>query len=117
MKTMRRLEVASGAFLFAISLHVQAQSAADQAVSEAPSKQASEAAQAANCALAKEVLYAVVRDGAIDAVQVYVTARDGAVVLMGAVPEASQAERAAQIAKRVPGVQSVKIFLTLRMEA
>jgi osmotically-inducible protein OsmY len=108
----------------AISLHVQAQSPTDQSPGAAPpnartqdEKSLNEAAHAANCALAKQVLYALVRDGDIDAIQVYVQARDGVVILMGAVPEWSQVERAAQIAKRVPGVNSVKTVLTLRTEA
>jgi hyperosmotically inducible protein len=124
MKMMRMLGVASGAVLLAINLYAQAQPPADQGSSGAPSsaqeqsdKSSAKAARAADCALARQVRNAIVKDGTVNAVQIYLRVRDGAVILMGAVPEWSQGEKAVQIAKGIPGVKSVQNVLTIWMEA
>jgi osmotically-inducible protein OsmY len=124
MKTIRRLKMVSALLLLGVLLQAQAQYAGAEAASSSPAGAKSQyeasscrAARAANSALARKVRDAVVRDGAIDAIQLHVVARDGVVFLMGAVPQMSQAERAAKIAKGIPGVKSVENVLTLRMEA
>jgi hyperosmotically inducible periplasmic protein len=124
MKTIRRLKMVSALLLLGVLLQAQAQSPGAEAASASPAGVKSQyeasscrAARAANSALARRVRNAVVRDGTIDAVQLYVMACDGVIFLMGAVPQMSQAERAEKIAKGIPGVKSVKNVLTLRMEA
>jgi hyperosmotically inducible protein len=125
MKMMRWLGVAGGATLFlAMGLYAQAQPPEGEGGNGAPSSASAQnegarykAAQAANCALAKTVRSAIVRAGVVDPVLLYVTASDGAVVLMGSVHEMSHAERAVQIAKQIPGVKSVRDVLTLRLDS
>jgi osmotically-inducible protein OsmY len=125
MKMMGRLGVAGSATLFfSMGLYAQAQPQGDQGGIGTPSSASTQneashnkAARAANCELAKTVRNAILRAGAVDPLLLYVTASDGAVVLMGSVYEMSQAERAVQIAKQIPGVTSVRDAFTLRMNS
>ncbi|MGF6370921.1 hypothetical protein OKW40_003671 [Paraburkholderia sp. RAU6.4a] len=81
--------------------------------STAPTVRYAETA-APNRKLSRDVRTALTRAKDISAANITVHARDGAVVLSGTVPEQSQITQAAQIAKGVTGVTSVKNALTLR---
>jgi hyperosmotically inducible protein len=122
MKTTHRLKLAGSVLLVTLSAHVYAQSAASEPASGPTaaakaqyqeSKSQYKAAKAANRALAKKVRNALVKDMGVNANAVTVRAHDGAVVLQGSVPEASQSDRATEVAKGVAGVKSVKNALSV----
>jgi osmotically-inducible protein OsmY len=60
------------------------------------------------------VYAALAKDPSIDAGNISVTAKDGAVTLAGTVAEAAQIEKAAALTKGVPGVVSVRNKLTVQ---
>jgi hyperosmotically inducible protein len=65
-------------------------------------------------ALRKRVYAAFAKDKRIDAGDIGVNAKDGAVTLTGTAADAAQIETAAALAKGVPGVKSVTNKLTVR---
>ena len=70
------------------------------------------AARQANRALRRKVYAAVVKHKEIDAGNISVIAKDGAVTLDGTVVDATQIDKVTEIAKGVPGVISVTNRLT-----
>jgi hyperosmotically inducible periplasmic protein len=101
------------------ALHTYADESSSSAgpASGAPTsdKQQSKAAKAAaNRALSRKVRATLAKDKNLDITDVTVRARDGAVTLQGTVPDQSQTDRAAEVAKGVDGVTSVKNALSVR---
>ena len=72
------------------------------------------AARRANRALRRKVYAAVVKHKEIDAGNISVIAKDGAVTLDGTVVDATQIDKVTEIAKGVPGVMSVTSRLTVK---
>ena len=119
MKPIKKLSLVAGAMLIAaasLQAYVQDASAPATATSGATStaRQQSKAARAANRALSRKVRAALAKDRDLSGASITVRVKDGAVTLQGIVPEQSQIDRAAQVAKGVAGVTSVKNALTIR---
>ncbi|WP_425273771.1 BON domain-containing protein [Paraburkholderia unamae] len=72
------------------------------------------AVKAADRALQRRVRKALAKTKGLTITAIAVRARSGAVVLEGSVVDQSQSDLAAEVAARVPGVNSVKNELTLR---
>lgn len=68
----------------------------------------------ANRALSRKVYAALAQHKEIDAGDISIVARDGALTLNGTVKEASQIEAVAAIAQAVPGVKAVTNRLSVR---
>ena len=68
----------------------------------------------ANRALRRKVYAAIVKHKEIDAGNISVIAKDGAVTLDGTVVDATQIDKVTEIAKGVPGVVSVTSRLTIK---
>jgi hyperosmotically inducible periplasmic protein len=117
MKAIQVFKFAAATAIVAASLQVYAQ---DNAASAAPAAAAadhqplSKQAKAANRALSRKVRSVLAKDKKIAVANITVRARDGAITLQGTVPEQAQIERAAEVAKGVDGVTSVKNALTIR---
>lgn len=127
MKAIQAFTLAAGALLVAASLNVYAQDAASApaaTTATAPtdaaqanvkqSKAELKKARAANRALSRKVRAALAKDKNISVANITVRAKDGAIVLQGTVPEQGQVDHAAEVAKGVAGVTSVKNALTIR---
>ncbi|WP_322057816.1 BON domain-containing protein [Paraburkholderia sp. J63] len=127
MKAIQAFTLAAGALLVAASLNVYAQDAASApaaTTATAPtdaaqanvkqSKADLKKARAANRALSRKVRAALAKDKNISVANITVRAKDGAIVLQGTVPEQGQVDHAAEVAKGVAGVTSVKNALTIR---
>ncbi|WP_087738514.1 BON domain-containing protein [Paraburkholderia piptadeniae] len=87
-----------------------------QTSASAPGATAASAASApakSNRALRRSVYSAIVKHKEINAGNISVIAKDGAVTLNGTVTESAQIEKVAEIAKGVPGVTSVSNKLTV----
>jgi hyperosmotically inducible periplasmic protein len=127
MKAIQIFKLAATTVLVAASFQVYAQDASEPAAA-APtsgptasaqhnvnqSKAALRQARAANRALGRKVRAALARDRNISVSNITVRAKDGAVILQGTVPDASQIQRAGDVAKGVDGVTSVRNALTIR---
>ena len=72
------------------------------------------AARQANRALRRKVYAALAKHKEIDAGDIGITAKGGAVMISGTVPEASQINTVAEVAKGVAGVTSVTSKLTVQ---
>jgi hyperosmotically inducible periplasmic protein len=118
MNATQTFKLAVGVMLVVASLHTYADdssaSAGPASGSPTSDKQQSKAAKAANRALSRKVRATLAKDKNLDITDVTVRARDGAVTLQGTVPDQSQTDRAAEVAKGVEGVTSVKNALTVR---
>ncbi|MFM0176272.1 BON domain-containing protein [Paraburkholderia sediminicola] len=113
MKKATVLKLAASAMFALASISVWAQSSQPAAASTGSAKAAStgvdaKAAKRANRELAKQVRTAIAKEKSINAANISVKAKGGAVTLYGTVPAASQIDAAAAVAKTVPGVTSVK---------
>jgi hyperosmotically inducible periplasmic protein len=124
MKTNEILCVVAAALLALASLHALAQPSASTAVaaSAAPGEATATASggmtaketRAANRALRRKVYAAIVKHKEINAGDISVVARSGAVTLDGTVVDASQIDKVAEITKGVAGVTSVTNKLTVK---
>ncbi|SAK62851.1 transport-associated protein [Caballeronia calidae] len=85
-----------------------------QAASTTPASGGAGAPKQSNRALRRAVYAAFGKDKSIDAGSIGVSAKNGAVTLTGTVDEASQIDKAATLAKGVPGVVSVQNKLTVK---
>ncbi len=97
----------SGAYAQASDANAAAPAAAAPAAPAASSK-------AANRSLGRAVKRALTKNKQIDASNIYVRARDGAVRLTGFVPENAQIQIASDVTQTVSGVSSVDNKLTVR---
>jgi osmotically-inducible protein OsmY len=68
----------------------------------------------ANRALRRKVYAALAKHKEIDAGDISITAKDGAVMISGTVPDASQINTVAEVAKGVAGVTSVTSKLAVQ---
>ncbi|WP_233869930.1 BON domain-containing protein [Paraburkholderia adhaesiva] len=123
MKAIQVFKLAAATALVAASFQVYAQGDAAPAASgptAAAQHQVNQSqaqlkqARAANRALSRKVRGVLAKDKKIDVAKITVRARDGAVELQGSVPEQAQIDHAAEVAKGVQGVTSVKNSLTIR---
>lgn len=98
------------------ALDVQAQPTDVSApVASAPgAKAARKAARKADHVLEKAVRKALAKDKAVDVTNVNVRARNGAVTLLGSVPEQGQEAAATQAAQGVAGVTSIDNAVTVK---
>ncbi|CAM2157705.1 hyperosmotically inducible periplasmic protein [Pararobbsia alpina] len=111
MKFTQLLVIASSAVALSIgsaSVYAQASDAAPAAAAPATSS------KAANRALGRAVKRALTKNKQIDASNIYVRARDGAIRLTGFVPENAQIQIAGDVTQGVNGVSSVDNKLTVR---
>ncbi|KND61313.1 putative periplasmic or secreted lipoprotein [Candidatus Burkholderia verschuerenii] len=100
-----------GAMVAAIlSGSVQAQTAVQTSAASAPS---AKDAKAANRKLQRNIVKVLARTKGLVSSAIAVRAKDGDVILEGAVPEESQMTLATKATEGVPGVKSVKNMLTL----
>jgi hyperosmotically inducible periplasmic protein len=119
MNNKQILSCAIGAWLAAVSIGAWAQGSAPGAASamaEAPASAAPTAKdiRKANRALSRKVYAALAKHKEIEAGNISVVARSGAVTLDGTVTDASQIDAVGAIAKDVPGVTSVKNRLSVQ---
>jgi osmotically-inducible protein OsmY len=118
MKAIRTFKLMGGALIVVVSVNAWSQtseSAAPSAQSSmAPSSGGSaKATRQANRALSKKVLVALSKGG-VSTSRINVVAKGSAVTLVGAVTDATQIDKAGELAKGVSGVTSVKNSLTLK---
>jgi osmotically-inducible protein OsmY len=109
--------LACGALFVFFSINAWSQGS--EAPASGPAMAASAAAPAsdsrqANRALRKKVYAAFAKDKAINAGDISVSVKGGAVTLSGSVADPAQIDKAAALAKAVPGVVSVKNKLTVQ---
>lgn len=103
------------ALLAALSTHASAQgSGAPVASAPAPVSPTAREVRKANRALSRKVYAALAKHKEIDAGNISVVARNGAVTLNGTVTESTQLGMVADIAKGVPGVTSVTNRLSVQ---
>ncbi|SAK59728.1 transport-associated protein [Caballeronia hypogeia] len=118
MKVIRTLRLVGGALMAAASVAAWSQTsepaAAPAQSSIAPASEPSaKATKQANRGLSKKVLHAL-SNGGVNTSGINVTAKGGAIVLAGHVPDSTQIDKASKVAKSVPGVTSVKNALSLK---
>ncbi|MFX1766203.1 BON domain-containing protein [Paraburkholderia sp. A1RI-2L] len=89
-------------------------SSAAQGATAAPAASTAREVRKANRALSRKVYAALGKHKEIDAGNISIVARDGAVTLNGTVEEQSQIDTVAAVAKAVPGVKSVTNKLTVQ---
>ncbi|WP_168788326.1 BON domain-containing protein [Paraburkholderia aromaticivorans] len=121
MKTMNELRVALGVAVAAVSIGAWAQDGASAEASAGTASAAvtaggvtAKAARQANRALRRKVYAALAKHKEIDAGDISITAKGGAVLITGTVPDASQINTVAEVAKGVAGVTSVTSKLTVQ---
>ena len=119
MKAMSALRLACGVLVALASMHAWSQTSETTGSSNGPGMAASGAATAkttrqANRALRRKVYAAIVKYKEIDAGNISVVAKGGAVTLDGTVVDPSQIDKVTEIAKGVTGVMSVTNRLTVR---
>jgi hyperosmotically inducible protein len=112
MKTVTARRSACGVLIALASVCAWSQTGATSAASNGSSMAASgastvKAARQANRALRRKVYAAVMKHKEIDAGNISMIAKDGAVTLDGTVVDATQIDKVTEIAKGVPGVMSV----------
>ncbi|CAE6730021.1 BON domain-containing protein [Paraburkholderia haematera] len=122
MKTMNGIRVALGVVIAAVSISAWAQDGASAGASAGTASAAvtasggmtAKAARQANRALRRKVYAALAKHKEIDAGDISITAKGGAVLITGTVPDASQINTVTEIVKGVAGVTSVTSKLTLQ---
>lgn len=119
MKTMHGLRVALGVAIAAVSIGAWAQGGASAGASTGTAASVSggltaKAARQANRALRRKVYAALAKHKEIDAGDIGITAKGGAVTISGTVPDTSQIDTVAGVAKGVAGVTSVTSRLTVQ---
>ena len=119
MKTVNGLRVALGVAIAAVSIGAWAQDGASAGASAGAAVTASggmtaKAARQANRALRRKVYAALAKHKEIDAGDISITPKGGAVMISGTVPEASQINTVAEVVKGVAGVMSVTNRLTMQ---
>lgn len=120
--TTKKIPRIAGALLFALaSVHARAQAGVSEAsaASNATAVAASggmtgKDSRAADRALRRKVYAAIVAHKEINAGDISVVAKGGAVTLNGTVVDASQVDKVAEIVQGVPGVRSVTSKLTVK---
>jgi hyperosmotically inducible protein len=119
MKTIKTLfSCAVGTLMLASSINAWSQTsetvaASGGAAAAASGAQGRKTAKQADRALRKQIYAAIGKYKAIDAGDISVSARNGAVTLNGTVKDASQISQVADIARSVSGVTSITNKLTV----
>jgi osmotically-inducible protein OsmY len=119
MKTMNGLRVVLGVAIAVTSIGAWAQDGASAGVSAGTAVTASggmtaKATRQANRALRRKVYAALATHKEIDAGDIGIAAKDGAVMISGTVPDASQINTVTEIVKGVAGVTSVTSKLSVQ---
>jgi hyperosmotically inducible periplasmic protein len=119
MKTMNGFRAVLGVAIAAASISAWAQDGASAVASAGTAVttsggMAGKAARQANRALRRKVYAALAKHKEIDAGDIGITAKGGAVLISGTVPEASQIGQVTEVTKSVPGVTSVTSKLTVQ---
>jgi hyperosmotically inducible protein len=114
MKMTRLVRAASGVLVMLASLSAFAQASGTDATAAPAAAASAHASKAANRQLGKTVKRALTKNKEIDASNIYVRARDGAVRLTGFVPENAQIQIATDVTQGVSGVTSVDNKLSVR---
>ncbi|WP_028222809.1 BON domain-containing protein [Paraburkholderia oxyphila] len=123
MQTIHGIRAALGVAILTASLGAWAQASVTAAASASATSEATvaksgptsaKAMRQANRTLRRKVYAAFSKHKEIDAGNISVTARSGAIILNGTVAEASQIDTAGELAKDVPGVTSVTNRITLQ---
>jgi osmotically-inducible protein OsmY len=119
MKAMLALRLACGVLVAVASTHTWSQTSEMGAASNGLATVASVATTAkatrqANRVLRRKVYAAIVKHEEIDAGNISVIAKGGAVTLDGTVADATQIDKVTEIATGVPGVMSVTNRLTVK---
>ncbi|WP_168789680.1 BON domain-containing protein [Paraburkholderia aromaticivorans] len=118
MKAIRTFKLMGGALIVMVSINTWSQTSESAATSTqsgmaAAGEGSAKATRQANRALSKKVLHALSKGG-VSTSRMNVVAKGGAVSLAGSVTDATQIDKAGELAKGVPGVTSVKNSLTLK---
>lgn len=116
MKAIRTFKRMGGVLIVMVSINAWSQTSESAATptqsGTAPAAEGTaKSARQANRALSKKVLRALSKGG-VSTSRINVIAKGGAVALAGSVTDASQIDKAGEIARGVPGVTSVKNSLT-----
>lgn len=119
MKTTSGLRAALGVAIALTLIGARAQDGASAEASAGAAVTASggmtaKAARQANRALRHKIYAALAKHKEIDAGDIGITAKGGAVMIGGTVPEASQVNTVAEVVKGVAGVTSVTSKLTVQ---
>lgn len=118
MNAIKTFKLMGGALIVMVSINAWAQTSESAATSTQPGmasagEGSAKATRQANRALSKKVLRALSKGG-VNTSRMNIVAKGGAVLLAGSVTDASQIDKAGELAKGVPGVTSVKNSLTLK---
>ncbi|MEX3934383.1 BON domain-containing protein [Paraburkholderia phymatum] len=118
MKANWALGIAGGVLIASASVHAWAQAGASTASNgtaiAASGSMSAKDIRKADRALRRKVYSAIVTHKAINAGNISVIAKSGAVTLDGTVVDASQIDKVSEIARGVPGVTSVTNRLTVK---
>ncbi|MBC8728773.1 hyperosmotically inducible protein [Paraburkholderia sp. RAU6.4a] len=121
MKKSRARKIAVGLLVGSTSIHVWAQASESEAhsvsvgtVTEASDSLTAKSNRKDNFALRRKVYAAIAQHKEINAGNISVIVRRGAVTLDGTVADASQVGEATEITRGVPGVTSVTNRLTVK---
>jgi osmotically-inducible protein OsmY len=121
MKTNWALGIAGGVLIASVSVHASAQAGTSEASGAlngtaiaASGSMSAKDIRKADRALRRKVYSAIVTHKEINAGNISVVAKGGAVTLDGSVVDASQIDKVSEIAKGVPGVTSVTNRLTVK---
>lgn len=118
MKAIKTVKLMGGVLITLMSINAWSQASDSTATSSQPSTaqlghRSTKVARKANRALSRKVLLALSKGGVITT-GINVVAKDHAVTLEGTVADAGLVDKAGDVAKRVPGVTSVRNDLTLK---
>jgi hyperosmotically inducible protein len=114
MNMTKLIRSASGVVVMLASLSAFAQASGTDAMAAPAAAASAHSSKAENRQLGKTVKRALTKNKEIDASNIYVRARDGAIRLTGYVPENAQIQIATDVAQGVSGVSSVDNKLSVR---
>jgi len=120
MKVIRMFQTLGVVLSLALvsSVYAQSQSSAPVATADsaASAKASQKSSRKADRKLGSDVRRALSKTKDITVANIFVRARGGAVTLTGSVPDNAQIDRAAEVARSVPGVTSVTNKLSLQAQ-
>jgi hyperosmotically inducible periplasmic protein len=115
VKTKKAINLVLGTVIGIASASVNAQGGSgSETMSTAKTASQVATSKSADRALQKRVRAALAKAKDVTASNITVRAHGGAVILQGSVPDQDEIDKAAEIAKGVPGVTYVKNALTVR---
>jgi hyperosmotically inducible periplasmic protein len=115
MKSVDFLKALCGVVAVVVACSAYAQSS-DTMAASAPMAPSAKAVKKQNRTLGLQVRKALAKTQGLDVSSIAVRARGGAVSLTGTVPDASQIDKAGEVAKGVPGVTSVSNKLNVQAQ-